>query len=93
MAHTPGPWSIHNYGATLAIQKDDLRIGFITSRGHGHPSLVDNAHLIAAAPEMLAALKGVVAALDHQQQTQFLPTDTGVRVKAARAAIAKAEGG
>jgi hypothetical protein len=46
------------------------------------PELAANAHLITAAPDMLAALKGVVAVADRKTN----------EFDAARAAIAKAEG-
>ena len=48
-------------------------------------ALVANAALIAAAPELLAALEGLVAVIDP-------PLDAAREVVAARAAIAKAHG-
>jgi hypothetical protein len=64
MQHTPGPWSIYDYGEeeapTLVIHKDSAtRICFMATPGsHGDPAIIEaNAHLIVAAPDLLAAAK------------------------------------
>jgi len=98
--HTPGPWIVeecHNidgskfltingqgpYGAWLA----DIQGGLI----NGHPADVTekhlaNARLIAAAPELLAALKELLA-------DKYLADPINAeRMAKTRAAIAKAEG-
>ena len=49
--HTPGPWTIDDYGTIEA--KHLGRVGFLT---HASPADTD---LIAAAPDMYAALKAV----------------------------------
>ena len=61
--HTPGPWSVEEYGdddaPALVIHKDsESRICFMATPGsHGDPARIEaNARLIAAAPDMLAAL-------------------------------------
>jgi hypothetical protein len=63
MTHTPGPWTIHEYGEedqpTLVIHQDSKRrICFMATPGsHGDPAIIEaNAHLICAAPDMIAAL-------------------------------------
>lgn len=84
---TQGPWKVaENTGAHVYIRgKDDesdtqtiakvwLQDGFID----------DNAHLIAAAPQMLQALKIIESCL--------APEDNDFAALAVRAAIAKAEG-
>lgn len=50
------------------------------------------AHLIAAAPDLLEALKHVTAALARCRCHRKLSLDEEVSIDAARAAIAKAEG-
>lgn len=94
--HTPGEWKIeldrsHNpmvgtAECTVAEVLDDC-----------HPDVEQqeaNARLIAAAPDMLAALKSLVG-----RDLTFLDSKvmggqiTYTSVKAARAAIARAEGG
>ena len=102
-AHTPGPWSLttvptsagscHQIGPfptrrpdgapTFAcLYADGIRIG-IDDRLPNAIELAANARLIAAAPDLLAALIGVVKVADRAT----------VEFDAARAAIAKAEGG
>lgn len=87
MQHTPGPWTVEEYGddetPTLVIHKDsESRICFMATPGsHGDPAKIEaDAHLIAAAPDLLAALQAVVRVADRK-------TD---EFDAARAAIAKA---
>lgn len=88
--HTPGPWIFDNdwrrwptvFGSdgikVAIIEKDKTIDSFV----YELPERFANARLIAAAPDMLAALKDVVAVADRK-------TDEFDR---ARAAIAKAEG-
>ncbi len=91
MAHTPGPWHAANANEpkilhAFVISNDD-GFGIIATvnlhRGKDAPSEGEsNARLIAAAPDLLAALKAVVAIADRKT----------VEFDAARAAIAAAEG-
>lgn len=62
--HTPGPWTIEEYGdddaPALVIHKDsESRVCFMATPGsHGDPARIEaDARLIAAAPDMLAALQ------------------------------------
>jgi len=91
--HTPGPWMLdinkrggewdylirtvkpHNPAGGVGMHVATVNVTF-----KHLPE--DNARLIAAAPEMLEALKAVVAVADRKT----------VEFDAARAAIAKAEG-
>lgn len=87
--HTPAPWTIQEYGdddaPALVIHKGETenRVCFMATPGsYGDPAIIEaDAHLIAAAPDMLAALKAVVTMRDRGA------------FEAARAAIAKATGG
>ena len=63
-SHTPGPWSIYDYGEeeapTLVIHKDsNTRVCFLATPGsHGDPARIEcDAHLIAAAPDLLDACR------------------------------------
>lgn len=84
--HTPGPWALcydtrprMEWNITVVRENDrNYAVCFMTSDG---PSEA-NARLITAAPDLLAALKGVLRVADRA-------TD---EFDAARAAIAKAEG-
>lgn len=89
-------------GERVALCDEDIKMGVFTREA--------NARLIAAAPDLLAALRAVVASLesieafrDTDGNLRIAPNDGGSlcysgavlreRLSAARAAIAKAEGG
>jgi len=92
--HTPGPWVVYddsNDGKTNRIE--------IAARGktvariyHSVPAEdLPNARLIAAAPDLLDALKNIVNLWDHHASAHGDGTIFPLHV-AARTAIAKAEG-
>ena len=91
--HTPGPWyadgrEVRGAGSWTIAQ------GFHTPDG----AVERNARLIAAAPDLLAALQGAIGALEFSQdyhrdlgnEDQAFAAD---RLDAARAALAKATAG
>ncbi|TIS78005.1 MAG: hypothetical protein E5W94_11455 [Mesorhizobium sp.] len=84
--HTPGPWeagSERGYAELNGVQIRD-RVGLVLAVAIGDVPELDskaNARLIAAAPELLAALKAVVRVADRNTDEFDL----------ARAAIANAE--
>jgi len=85
--HTPGPWSIAGSGYGLDVRCAAGNIVGMTRRFGQNPAEVEaNARLVAAAPDLLAALR---------EALRFTP-DVGVAaaraVSNAQAAIAKAEG-
>lgn len=84
--HTPGPWAFAVSGTAFSItaDADPVYVGYveIPDRMSKVPLAEANARLIAAAPELLAALIQVVAVADRKT----------VEFDAARAAIAKATG-
>ena len=83
-AHTPGPWHVKRNRVTTAIR--DAKGHYIVDRVVKDRDA--NAHLIAAAPELLEALRAIVAVIDHAPDRECA---AGV-LEQARAAIAKAEG-
>lgn len=89
--HTPGPWGLDG---NLIEGPDGERVACITAYSRRTPKQKANARLIAAAPEMLAALQAVLAEIegpDRPHSTDsWLPSHLAHQV---RAAIAKAEGG
>jgi hypothetical protein len=99
-AHTPGPWRFFD-----GHRKDDLVSrhlvgangqGFAKTVGLGDPEDIANAHLIAAARELLAALRPFAEQKCYGAEAGYAPhvclnTPT-CPTCAARAAIAKAEG-
>ena len=99
--HTSGPWTVKSCGASayLSVDGADKRqVAKIPPRFHG-PSLSDgpaNARLIAAAPDLLAALELAVRYLEHPDVlavTQHMALPGSVPVDRARAAIERATGG
>lgn len=91
--HTPGPWSEPcHYGATrFEVQGDGKQVAIVRT--------LNDARLIAAAPELLAALEQ--AEMDYAELMAYMramkePGDAIERIndrrKACRAAIAKARG-
>lgn len=83
--HSPAPWSIRQSATHVtvvtasgdAIFHDDKRL----------PGVMEDAHLISAAPEMLSALKAALSLIEI-----VTPFD-GDETRMVRKAIAKAEGG
>lgn len=82
--HTPGPWAAAPIGSgRWAITVSQMRNEDVGAAGFGKA----DAHLIAAAPELLYALEALLAVTDEYD----LPLSDPERI-AARAAIAKARG-
>jgi hypothetical protein len=83
--HTPGPWSFRrNYDGSLDFfAEDGTRVILCNARLVNQDA---NARMIAAAPELLESLQGLM----HEWTT---PTEYLDAAKAARAAITKATGG
>jgi len=101
--HTPGPWKMVRVGETLTI-KGAVPGYFAEIRGaceaaHGATGEA-NAHLIAAAPDLLAALQEYARLTSPEYgegckrgEHLYPDVDLAAARKAALAAIAKATGG
>lgn len=76
--HTPAPWRRFDSRVRAVADGADFLIASVSRHDEACEA---NARLIAAAPEMLEALKAL------------LPFLAGERLRVASAAIAKAEGG
>ena len=89
--HTPGPWTLytdHHPGRVRVMAKMPQGVFILANLDHetvdtSNPVTLANAHLIAAAPGLLDALKRCIA-----NDGRFI---TDEDLAAARAAIAKAE--
>jgi hypothetical protein len=99
--HTKGPWRIETRHGPLDVFGADRQfvceVGFQLDNGDDEREAAD-ARLIAAAPDMLDALKSLVAANEawNREVAAIVgrePGWTDSYLDAARAAIAKAEGG
>jgi hypothetical protein len=96
--HTPGTWTVDYSDDNLRIYAGDLLIGEVNGstehievRGLDEEATGANAWLIAAAPDLLAALERTLARVE----TLNLFTERGEEAKVveqARAAIGKATG-
>ena len=88
--HTPGPWQwTQHFDPTISIYKDgfgQIARLYDSSAGTGKA----NARLIAAAPDLLDALKALTHSLDVED---LVHDDQRSSFAAAIAAIAKATGG
>jgi hypothetical protein len=94
--HTEGPWTtdlvISSQAGRVAIEPDIAIVYVQPSRYDGSESKrrLANARLIAAAPDLLAALENIIGLVDKMDAWN----DTRDEIQhAARAAIAKARGG
>ena len=87
-ALTPGPWKLQDYAVCVAFNSDHCIMykPNRTPRTVKASEYIANAHLIAAAPEMLEALRNLV--MDWERVIGPIPEDHEAQV-----AIAKAEGG
>ena len=106
--HTPGPWyvidgkiwrrpveELYEYGGGVAGDKPLAFVNRGWDVGVGFPVLA-NARLIAAAPELLAALEDLICVCQNIQcepPTLEVMRELDLEVIRARAAIAKAKGG
>ena len=95
--HTPGPWEHTGQGDIVGKEDNGYGLGYVdvcsvylrTVRGRTNA----NARLIAAAPELLAALRGMLALDEEHHQRVQVDDDVCAEVQAARDAIAKATTG
>jgi hypothetical protein len=83
--HTPGPWTVGDSGGYLNQMKIEPAIGVVYGAGE---EIQANAHLIAAAPELLEALQELKEELFQHAEGNYLRPF----LDKAEAAIAKAKG-
>lgn len=90
-AHTSGPWTADADGQ---VWRKELRIADTCPRGIAHVAPRSerpaNARLIAASPELLAALEELAGLMDDVRAGDYAPDS--LTNQPARAAIAKARG-
>lgn len=91
--HTPGPWTYLNDNG---VKRIDSKQGLITLLDNAfgeylHDSVENdaNANLIAAAPDLLAALQTILDAWEKNRPFSLYKNE----IQTGRAAIAKATGG
>jgi hypothetical protein len=96
LSHTPGPWKLDLPTESGAHRHISLKTGhgfvMFLEQIHGnacYKNMDANARLIAAAPDLLEALRRVIYWEDHAHWLEPPPVEIADE---ARAAIAKAEG-
>lgn len=88
VGHTPGPWVLDDH--TVFGGPDEQSIAELCNRSGS--SMTANGRLIAAAPELLATLKDVIAHLRSITLDPGDGEDDAPALTAAEALVAKAEG-
>lgn len=92
--HTPGPWRVGPVDDTVVTDADGKEVAAIDGDYNSPdewPRMEANARLIAAAPELLGALRFILAFYEPGQT--YLDTNAWKQAEAsARRAVAKAEG-
>lgn len=86
--HTPGPWHCGQESVDPEWWIVTIKGGLIIANVNAHFRQEANARLIAAAPDILAALRECEAFCKGHQETP----EKAARYERVRAAIAKAEG-
>lgn len=101
--HTQGPWQVSDLDPVVVIaesEQDDADDSFIamtmpdseTGRSVATERDYANARLIAAAPDLLAALEAMLAEFGNQRFKVQRDFSKMVNIEAARKAIARAKG-
>ncbi len=95
--HTPGPWktgrALNTTGSVKIVHRGHLTLAWASCEDVSditRDEAMANASLIAAAPDLLAALRDMVATWEGPRELAAIKF--AQNVIAARAAIAKAEG-
>lgn len=102
MKHTPGPWSSNPFSMTGAVWAENEFIASVypnapkgwdgLSAYHRSDEMKANAQLIAAAPDLLAALKEVSDWINNWSPDFIMDEEWPDTDEKLRAAIARAEG-
>lgn len=86
--HTPGPWRIGNAGSAV-FQATGIKLVADLARLENHKA---NAQLIAAAPELLAALRDLASKCHGDQMNEAARSAKNAAIYRAMEVIRKAEG-
>ncbi len=88
--HTPGPWVATGFEGIVVNASDGLTLALAPGQPGNLPQMKANAALIAAAPDMLAALEAIMGESSRDDDDHdVIATIQGI----CRAIIAKAKGG
>lgn len=87
--HTRGPWHFDGLCQIVEAARPHMRVCFLPSDHAEYSSSVPNGYLIAAAPDLLEALKATLEEIERVEADVEYKLPCGDK---ARAAIARAEG-
>lgn len=90
--HTDGPWTAHVMPGEVTVEAPCGRMLYMATID-GDDEAIADAHLIAAAPDLLAALQRLVAESVHPYDGGEYEDGEWIALDDARAALAKANGG
>jgi hypothetical protein len=91
-SHTPGPWIVRGPGQSVICENNEQGTFVALAHQAQMGRARANARLIAAAPEMLAALKEILSALNHLEEYGPGSTDLSGFLVGIPRLITKAEG-
>ena len=91
--YTTGPWEFDGRCQIVEAARPHMRVAFLPSDHAEYASSEANARLIAAAPELLEELKGLVRFADAVRVQVGMGKTQIECLEKARTVIAKAEGG
>ena len=89
--HTPGPWHVGKGSKCVVYDAEGWAVADAVTCHNRHNAIDANARLIAAAPDLLDALRRLCAVAVWDEDTDRAEFDAAI--SGADAAIAKAEGG
>jgi hypothetical protein len=90
--HTPGPWYVPDWSEWHVVDDSGNLIADCARNSFPDLHQAANSRLIAAAPELLAALNGCVRYMCCDTPEAGCSLEAKAAFEAARVAIAKAEG-
>lgn len=89
--HTPGPWAIGTFNDIYATRTDS-RLATVIGAREGNQDALANAHLIAAAPQLLRELKSAIFYIETYGGEVTTSFASGGNLRAIKQLIAEAEG-
>lgn len=90
--HTPGPWSINEYGTIKTPDGNTLLVEGVALPSRSTAESIANTRLIAAAPELLQVVDLLIQYDEHDETEQSGAELWDEVMRLAHAAKAKAEG-
>lgn len=87
--HTPGAWTVEK---RLVVGPDGVPVALVLATNGDTPRVAANARLIAAAPQLLGALEGLMEWEEEIAADLRQHTSPGPLLDAARSAIRAARG-